>query len=65
MLGKRGNERAEQLMRDAVENGMECGVRLLESCHDKQNNGKSFMPQESFRTNRYRGKSHVRPITGQ
>jgi hypothetical protein len=32
--------------------------------HDKQDDGKSFMPQESSGTDRYSGKSHVRLFTG-
>jgi hypothetical protein len=32
--------------------------------HDKQDDGKSFKPQESSGMDRYRGKSHVRLLTG-
>jgi hypothetical protein len=32
--------------------------------HDKQDDGKSFMPQESSGTDRYRGKSRMRLFTG-
>jgi hypothetical protein len=32
--------------------------------HDKQEDGNSFMPQESSGTDWYRGKSHVRLFTG-